>query len=432
MSSVDNIFAPERISIQCYLWRCEIPVHDYCSDSHRELAVNGEGIGNAITFIDGKKDPEIFEMSRKILLSKRRRKHCGVPHVAASDICSNPWEQGRVFWRELEPDETKRSWLFISEKDPEGFGIMWLPVHRPIDLPGGCVCQKYWLQPDYIQASGSFRLLRITDCFERFNKAVYWLNFMYHNKVADKGKAVTVGVSSEGKPAKRQHMDPTHIGLPKVLQMDPNYHPPRGSTSLKLNQVQTVPMMGYGKLVHTLDGSYVLVKGKVAQTLPVEVIISHLLGIFEKARAKKLEEYLAQASPEFLIEMLELCDNRMVLFDKDKRKKAEQELLDQNKEMLELCDNRMLLFEKDKRKKAVQVQKLLSLVDSISRNCNGKPFADELFHELQELLDQNKEVEALKGYDTMQQVYFRKQVGNKEGEVNDNESGKEKQVSVAD
>lgn len=236
-SSVDNIFAPERISIQCYLWRCEIPVHDYCSDSHRELAVNGEGIGNAITFIDGKKDPEIFEMSRKILLSKRRRKHCGVPHVAASDICSNPWEQGRVFWRELEPDETKRSWLFISEKDPEGFGIMWLPVHRPIDLPGGCVCQKYWLQPDYIQASGSFRLLRITDCFERFNKAVYWLNFMYHNKVADKGKAVTVGVSSEGKPAKRQHMDPTHIGLPKVLQMDPNYHPPRGSTSLKLNQV---------------------------------------------------------------------------------------------------------------------------------------------------------------------------------------------------
>lgn len=54
--------------------------------------------------------------------------------------------------------------------------------------------------------------------------------------------------------------------------------------------------------------------------------------------------------------------------------------------MLELCDNRMVLFDnrtKDKRKKAAQVQKLLSHVDSISRKNNGKPFTDELFHELQ-------------------------------------------------
>lgn len=37
----------------------------------------------------------------------------------------------------------------------------------------------------------------------------------------------------------------------------------------------------------------------------------------------------------------------------------------------------------DKVKKAEQVQKLLSLVDSVVIKNNGKPFTDELFHELQ-------------------------------------------------
>ncbi|KAH0926534.1 hypothetical protein HID58_018790 [Brassica napus] len=69
-----------------------------------------------------------------------------------------------------------------------------------------------------------------------------------------------------------------------------------------------------------------------------------------------LEDYLGQECPEFLKEILELCDNRMVLFD--------------NKTT-------------NKRKKAEQVQKLLSLVDAVARKNNGKPFTDELFHELQ-------------------------------------------------
>ena len=46
----------------------------------------------------------------------------------------------------------------------------------------------------------------------------------------------------------------------------------------------------------------------------------------------------------------------------------------------------MVLFDNktaNKRKKAEQVQKLLSLVDSVARKNNGKPFTDELFHELQ-------------------------------------------------
>lgn len=46
----------------------------------------------------------------------------------------------------------------------------------------------------------------------------------------------------------------------------------------------------------------------------------------------------------------------------------------------------MVLFNNkttDKVKKAEQVQKLLSLVESIAKRNNGKPYTDELFHELQ-------------------------------------------------
>ncbi|CAN7046556.1 unnamed protein product [Brassica oleracea var. botrytis] len=100
-----------------------------------------------------------------------------------------------------------------------------------------------------------------------------------------------------------------------------------------------------------------------------------------------LEDYLGQECPEFLKEILELCDNRMVLFD--------------NKTT-------------NKRKKAEQVQKLLSLVDSVARKNNGKPFTDELFHELQEeaikLRDQKKEVESLKGYSKSEISEFKKQI----------------------
>ncbi|CAN6932455.1 unnamed protein product [Brassica oleracea] len=128
------------------------------------------------------------------------------------------------------------------------------------------------------------------------------------------------------------------------------------------------------------------------QTLFGSKIADYMIIVFTggdelEENEETLEEYLAQACPEFLKEMLELCDNRMVLFD--------------NKT-------------KDKRKKAAQVQKLLSHVDSISRKNNGKPFTDELFHELQEeamkLRDQKKEVESLKGYSKDEISEFKKQI----------------------
>ncbi|EFH70056.1 hypothetical protein ARALYDRAFT_473550 [Arabidopsis lyrata subsp. lyrata] len=100
-----------------------------------------------------------------------------------------------------------------------------------------------------------------------------------------------------------------------------------------------------------------------------------------------LEEYLADFCPEFLKEILGICDNRVVLFN--------------NKTT-------------DKLKKAEQVQKLLSLVESIVKRNNGKPYTDELFHELQEeaikLRGQKKEVEALKGYSNNEISEFKKQI----------------------
>ncbi|XP_010461214.1 PREDICTED: immune-associated nucleotide-binding protein 8 isoform X1 [Camelina sativa] len=100
-----------------------------------------------------------------------------------------------------------------------------------------------------------------------------------------------------------------------------------------------------------------------------------------------MEDYLADACPEFMKEILKLCDDRVVLFN--------------NKAT-------------DKVKKAEQVEKLLSAVDSVVKHNNGRPYTDELFHELQEeaikLRDQKKEVEALEGYSNNEISEFKKQI----------------------
>ncbi|XP_010470388.1 PREDICTED: immune-associated nucleotide-binding protein 8-like [Camelina sativa] len=70
-----------------------------------------------------------------------------------------------------------------------------------------------------------------------------------------------------------------------------------------------------------------------------------------------LEDYLTpQECPPFLNEILELCDNRLVLFD--------------NKT-------------KDNLKKVEQVEKLLALVELVSKQNNSKPYTKEYFNELQ-------------------------------------------------
>ncbi|EOA37422.1 hypothetical protein CARUB_v10011379mg [Capsella rubella] len=100
-----------------------------------------------------------------------------------------------------------------------------------------------------------------------------------------------------------------------------------------------------------------------------------------------MEDYLADACPDFLKEILELCDNRVILFNNKTSNKA---------------------------KKAEQLEKLLSLVESVVKHNNGRPYTDELFHELQEegikLREQKKEVEALKGYSNNEISEFKKQI----------------------
>ncbi|KAL9437720.1 hypothetical protein AB3S75_023567 [Citrus x aurantiifolia] len=88
-----------------------------------------------------------------------------------------------------------------------------------------------------------------------------------------------------------------------------------------------------------------------------------------------LEDYLGRASPKPLKEILQLCDNRCVLFD--------------NKT-------------KDAAKRTEQVGKLLSLVNSVIVQNGGQPYTDEIFAELKKgatkLRDTQVEVDSLKGY----------------------------------
>ncbi|KAH0936389.1 hypothetical protein HID58_013506 [Brassica napus] len=87
-------------------------------------------------------------------------------------------------------------------------------------------------------------------------------------------------------------------------------------------------------------------------------IADHTEAKSESMTNETLDDYLGQECPEFLEEILELCDNQKILFD--------------NKN-------------KDKREKAEKFQKLMSLVDSVMFKNYGKPFTDKFFHELQEV-----------------------------------------------
>ncbi|XP_058097666.1 immune-associated nucleotide-binding protein 9 [Magnolia sinica] len=88
-----------------------------------------------------------------------------------------------------------------------------------------------------------------------------------------------------------------------------------------------------------------------------------------------LEDYLGRECPEPLQKLLQLCKNRVVLFDNKTR---------------------------DEAKRNEQVQELLSLVHIVVEENGGRPYTDKVFKELKEgairLHRQKEEVEALKGY----------------------------------
>ncbi|EOA39077.1 hypothetical protein CARUB_v10011756mg [Capsella rubella] len=91
------------------------------------------------------------------------------------------------------------------------------------------------------------------------------------------------------------------------------------------------------------------------QTLFGSKIANYMIIVFTggdelEENEMTLEEYLTQEPPEFIKELLELCDNRLVLFD--------------NKT-------------KDQLKRVEQVQKLLALVELVTKQNNGKPYTEE-------------------------------------------------------
>ncbi|KAL9432460.1 hypothetical protein AB3S75_027486 [Citrus x aurantiifolia] len=86
---------------------------------------------------------------------------------------------------------------------------------------------------------------------------------------------------------------------------------------------------------------------------------------------KTLEDFLGHECPKPLKEILQLCDNRCVLFD--------------NKT-------------KDEAKRTEQVRQLLSLVNSVIVQNGGQPYTDELKRGATELRDQKAAVDSLKEY----------------------------------
>eukprot|EP00262_Sarcandra_glabra_P012881 TRINITY_DN3419_c0_g3_i1.p1 TRINITY_DN3419_c0_g3~~TRINITY_DN3419_c0_g3_i1.p1 ORF type:complete len:399 (-),score=66.10 TRINITY_DN3419_c0_g3_i1:281-1309(-) len=102
-----------------------------------------------------------------------------------------------------------------------------------------------------------------------------------------------------------------------------------------------------------------------------------------------LKDYLGRECPEPLQKVLQLCKNRVVLFD--------------NKT-------------KEESKRVEQVQQLLSLVNMVMAENGGQPYSDEFFAELQKgaakLQNQKEEVESLdlRGYSKQEISEFKDQI----------------------
>lgn len=85
--------------------------------------------------------------------------------------------------------------------------------------------------------------------------------------------------------------------------------------------------------------------------------------------------------------------------------------------IIQMCKNRVVLFNnkaRDKNEKNAQLQQLLFYVDSVIANNGGKPFSDEIFQELKQgalkLHDKEKVIENLKGYSAEQIAALKKEI----------------------
>ncbi|KAI4320215.1 hypothetical protein MLD38_033720 [Melastoma candidum] len=116
------------------------------------------------------------------------------------------------------------------------------------------------------------------------------------------------------------------------------------------------------------------------RTLFGSKIIDYMIVVFTggdelEEDDEMLEDYLGRECPQPLKDILELCENRKVLFN--------------NKT-------------KDEGRRTAQVQELLSLVNTVVTQNDGKPYTDEFFRDLKReakrLQDQREVVGSLKGY----------------------------------
>ncbi|XP_057531961.1 immune-associated nucleotide-binding protein 9-like isoform X2 [Amaranthus tricolor] len=120
---------------------------------------------------------------------------------------------------------------------------------------------------------------------------------------------------------------------------------------------------------------------KSLQTFFGPKITDYMIVVFTggdelEADDETLEEYLGRECPEPLKNILQVSKNRCVLFDNRTQSNA---------------------------KKGEQLQSLLDLVDMVIEENGGKPYTDDLFKELKKraikLQQQEKDVDALEGYD---------------------------------
>ncbi|KAK1617573.1 hypothetical protein QYE76_023090 [Lolium multiflorum] len=116
-----------------------------------------------------------------------------------------------------------------------------------------------------------------------------------------------------------------------------------------------------------------------------EQIVDHLILVFtygDLVGETKLKNMLSNA-PEYLQKVVELCKNRVVLFD--------------NKT-------------KDRMIQAKQLETLLDVVDSVSANNGGKPFTDQMLTRIKEVHDREKEVHDAMGYSEEQISELKKEI----------------------
>ncbi|KAJ6759635.1 hypothetical protein OIU79_024660 [Salix purpurea] len=122
------------------------------------------------------------------------------------------------------------------------------------------------------------------------------------------------------------------------------------------------------------------------QTLFGSKILDYMIVVFTggdelEDNDETLEDYLGRECPQPLKEVLNLCENRRVLFD--------------NKT-------------KDASKRAEQMNMLLSLVNRVIEQNAGQPYSDELFAEIQKgemnFRDQQEEFNSLKGNISIKEI----------------------------